>query len=519
MDFYFHLINRRDVVVIFVDMDSSIFLTDYALPHPLGPPGDDDGNTIKNDTSIQSVGLGGEEAVDAATPPKKNDVFTPARTRYEVIWQALRSFILQKQRVSPNASTSLWFALYTILDEVTEVLPPTSGDSGAIESAIKSFVRANADMAARRTRSSEPFPFRSVATVLRRIEESFAELGSGPSGSTDMATGSAMESKSGPSFAAGSPHVANKRTLTAIQGIVLLNRDSAPPSSQIPPDAVDGELLGTGAIIRRCIDIIPLGNLRHPLPLVKMMKERAGTNSRYGEAANSSRDPIAAKATAVDCPCTSLDLESFTGISHRGLAVGCALTKLIGPHNHKNEDFFYAQPICRVNLPVPVKAPSRQQQQQQPATPKQQQLQQQQEPHKQRQQPQLDDGASWPGIPLPTKAKAETPTRRTSLDTTPSASVKTTVTPVATSEPLAQSSRPPMWPVTRESNGSLNSLCGAVYTGRTRTTGKPEAASTSSKNSSLSGVAAGNLTAPSSAPPSSCIRGVIIERHLAEGKK
>ncbi|RNF23157.1 uncharacterized protein Tco025E_02957 [Trypanosoma conorhini] len=337
MDFDLHLMQREEAVVIFLDMDPSITRTDHALPYPLDAP-----NHVPGTSGGNSCPNGPAEG--AGTLTANASAFVPPQTRLDVIRLALRSFILQKQRAASNAAASLWFSLYLVGNNVVEVLPPTRGDSAAIDAAVNRHIRETAEPAAWKTAPRKPFPFHAAAEMLRHTEEILlsrdnklvAKRREGETSSTSTHNAVASASAS----ASAAPQATKRRRLMLIQGLLLLNRDSDLPAAAMPSAVAAEETATTDLLVRRFLDIIPLGKLRRLPPAATRVRER-----RRGDGSAS-----LAPHAGLGCPCNIVDPVRITGVPHRGLALGCALTRLLAPHVGESASLLSAQPLCRVNL-------------------------------------------------------------------------------------------------------------------------------------------------------------------------
>ncbi|EKG08766.1 hypothetical protein TCSYLVIO_000079 [Trypanosoma cruzi] len=360
MDLGLHLMTREEAVVIFVDMDPSILLTDHALPYPLGAP-----VQIGSSSSSSKVTDGSVEG--AGTLGRMESAFKPPKARIDVIRLALSSFLHQKWCALSNSPKSLWFSLYAVRDDIIELLPPTRGEPTAIDATVKRHIRADAEPTALATAPCGSFPFCSVADVLQRTEEMLTSAGGEEVryGGGDVCRRNSQDAGADALKTPLLPQTAGPRKLMLIQGIVLLNRDSALPTSAPPPDAVGCELLGTGLVVRRFLDVIPLGSKHRPSPLLRGARDCHTTGVSHTETPKKDKDaPIPSKQTmVVECPCNIIDLVSFTGVSNRGLALGCALTKLLTPHIEGSFNFFSAQPLRRVNIALVSKEIRRERQQ------------------------------------------------------------------------------------------------------------------------------------------------------------
>ncbi|EKF26937.1 hypothetical protein MOQ_009351 [Trypanosoma cruzi marinkellei] len=487
MDLGLHLMTREEAVVIFVDMDPSILLTDHALPYPLGAPDQIGGSSSSN------VTVGSVEGAD--TLGKMESAFKPPKARIDVIRLALSSFLHQKCCTLSNRATSLWFSLYAVRDDIIELLPPTRGEPTAIDATIKRHIRADADPTALATAPCGVFPFFSVAEVLQRTEEMLTSAGG-----EEVKGGGGEISKRNPQDGGGCalttpllPQTAEPRKLMLIQGVVLLNRDSALPTSAAPPDAVGCELPGTGLVVRRFLDIIPLGGKRRPSPLLRGARDCHTAGVSHTETPKRSKvAPIPLKQRVVECPCNIIDLVSFTGVSNRGLALGCALTKLLTPHIEGSFKFISAQPLRRVNLALAFK-----------------------ELRRERQQQHQLEASVRKGTSAPLGAKAEVPVERLPMD------VKG-VKPLAEVKTEAPPQRPPPGDASCNVAHSPSLITGTASSSPVR-----EVVGTERRNSDslmpqlFSGVAVKEVpraTSSLSSSSPSYVRGVLLERNL-KGKK
>ncbi|ORC89231.1 uncharacterized protein TM35_000132350 [Trypanosoma theileri] len=378
VDFSNH-INRRDVVVIFVDMDPSIFLTDIALPQPLASPRRQGGgvNSTMNSTLLNDSA---SEISETSKIGTKGSRFTTPQTRNDVIWQALYAFVIQKLRSSPNTTVSPWISIYAVYNDVIQLLEPTCGNFKAIETVIKrQMENVEKNIMQGNNKSLGPFPFNAVSHALQQIEELFNTFdkqrrrrGSSNSNSNTGGDTSRRGSNSGvvESFhnIGLKPESKKPRTLTVIQGILLLNRDSAPCNLRTFSNynnynnnniVVDSKALGNGSIPLCHLDIIPVsGAILPQLPSSRLTTDRVNPASRRSSTTtnttNTTTTTTIPDSLKIDCSCSLVELREFTGISHPGLAIGCALTKLLQPHILRGEDFFY-RPIHRVTLSIPAK--------------------------------------------------------------------------------------------------------------------------------------------------------------------
>ncbi|EAN92388.1 hypothetical protein C3747_21g366 [Trypanosoma cruzi] len=491
MDLGLHFMTREEAVVIFVDMDPSILLTDHALPYPLGAPVQIGGSSSSKVTDGSVEGAG--------TLGRMESAFKLPKARIDVIRLALSSFLHQKWCALSNSPKSLWFSLYAVRDDIIELLPPTRGEPTAIDATVKRHIRADAEPTALATAPCGSFPFCSVADVLQRTEEMLTSAGVEEVryGGGDVSRRNSQDAGTGALKTPLLPQTAEPRKLMLIQGIVLLNRDSALPTSAPPTDAVGCELLGTGLVVRRFLDVIPLGSKHRPSPLLRGARDCHTTGVSHTETPKKGKEaPIPSKQTmVVECPCNIIDLVSFTGVSNRGLALGCALTKLLTPHIEGSFNFFSAQPLRRVNIALISKEIRRERQQQQ------------------QQQQQLEASARK-GTSAPLEAKPEVRVERLPLDV----KGKKSLTEIETGAP---SQRPTTGDASCEVGSSLSLMTGTASSSPVReVVGNERENSDSLMLQLFPGVAvkeAPRVTSSSSFSPP-YVRGVLLGQNLKERK-
>lgn len=340
MEFRNHLFHRREVVVLFLDMDESLRKTDIDLR-----------------SNITSPSLNGENDL-------KQQQRRPPYTRYDVMREAVASFVFQKMKTTPNPA-QLFFALYGVREDGTieEWLPVVPSSSGNVEAVLRQ--RADAcwsdiqrspqeigngscstsgcgEQSNSATQSggapSKGFPFGEISHQLQRILDNFARKLK-----TSKAKGS-------------SPHAA---PYLVVHGIVLLSRSTTPPISGNATESTSylAKVLnnGTAAYGDCWLDVVCLSPLRQPATALRTVQQRADiNNSSVPRRGSDPVNDIKAAASAeevVCCSCTILDPVSFTGISHRGLAVGATLTKLMCLHEHGVESYLQ-RPLFQISLPT-----------------------------------------------------------------------------------------------------------------------------------------------------------------------
>ena len=349
MELQRHLFNRREIVVLMLDLDDeTLGLTDFALPLP---------------PSFTRT---------ATTTP-----YVPPQTRLDVTREALITFVSAKLRSAPNSSLMV-FGLYAVRgdgrreeeEEVVElVAPAVAGSAGgrAVQEALRginvgSYVYgthaggAGSSQVASSANKTAP-PYHSVIRHLKRLKDtadqlqmqrvnpstprspgaaaeaaSFLQRKTNTSSNADGVT-SSPRNKSSPrdgssvsvSNKAGGPNV-----YLVVHGIVVRSRSTAPPKlfhHSTPPSPSPAQPLLSAATQTEPVDphvwldVLVLDGLKEAsTPGVP-----ATTAGR-----NSTEDAAAPREDVVHgCQCALLDPVELTGIKHRGLALGPALVRVM----------------------------------------------------------------------------------------------------------------------------------------------------------------------------------------------
>ncbi|KAI5688501.1 hypothetical protein MNV84_03973 [Leishmania braziliensis] len=364
-----HLLSRREVIALFSDFDdATVNLTDMALP---APP--------------QALASSGGVAASAYLPPF---------TRLDVVREALVAFVCVKLRSVPSTAL-LTFGLYVVRAdsakaegqdngevEVEELLTPgPAGEAGgcAVQAAIKDldpsvWGPSNSDQSS--FASSSPMVYTGVMRCLKRLLEEAEQAQQQP---PDQAAMRMSKSASVAAFAKsssagtkgtraslssswspaplstslarrGPPATAtagNPEACAVVHGIVLRSRltPPAPPSSYAQGKAsttlcnTDGT---TTITTPRCwLDIVSLAPLGNGPPTE--LSCFSNTSSSVAAAVPYEHTPLLfTELNANDsCTCALLDPVELTGISHRGLALGPALTRLISLQERRTGSFVH----------------------------------------------------------------------------------------------------------------------------------------------------------------------------------
>ncbi|XQJ27122.1 hypothetical protein NXY56_003112 [Leishmania guyanensis] len=364
-----HLLSRREVIALFLDFDdATVNLTDMALP---APP--------------QALASSGGVAASAYLPPF---------TRLDVVREALVAFVCVKLRSVPSTAL-LTFGLYVVRADsakaegqdngevaVEELLAPgPAGEAGscAVQAAIKDldpsvWGPSNGDQSS--FASSSPMVYTGVMRCLKRLLEeaeqaqqqspdqaamrmsksasvaAFAKSSSaGTKGTRASLTSSWSPAPLSTSLARrGPPATAtagNPEACAVVHGIVLRSRltPPVPPSSYAQGKAsttlcnTDGT---TTTTTPRCwLDIVSLAPLGNGPPTE--LSCFSNTSSSVAAAVPYEHTPLLfTELNANDsCTCALLDPVELTGISHRGLALGPALTRLISLQERRTGSFVH----------------------------------------------------------------------------------------------------------------------------------------------------------------------------------
>ncbi|KPA84014.1 hypothetical protein ABB37_02150 [Leptomonas pyrrhocoris] len=334
MDFRQDLFNRREIVAILLDLDEeTLRRTDCALPRPPSSP------SVTRDTPATHA---------------------PPQTRFDVARAALMAFVAVKLRSAPNPS-SMSFGLYAVrgegqrVDDVVALVPPTSSGGPSARAVQEALRGLSADSYASRTHIDTPgTPFKSLKKhedgspevvapytgVLQRLQQLKDSVDAQQQ--QQPATTNALTPS--PSFTAVA---ALYRTPFQSSGIFTVDGVAAIAPGNVSERASSDSSGGVCLVVHG----IAVRSHSTSLPTLSWSSNAAGTSSStpVSEGTESSvwldvvvldgsLETAAVTAAALSpsrecvvhgCRCTFLDPVELTGITHRGLALGPALVRVM----------------------------------------------------------------------------------------------------------------------------------------------------------------------------------------------
>ncbi|CBZ27210.1 conserved hypothetical protein [Leishmania mexicana MHOM/GT/2001/U1103] len=351
-----HLFNRREVVAVFLDLDNATLrITDMALPAP-----------------HPSLASSGGAAASAYVPPL---------TRLDVVREALVAFVRAKVRSVPRTAL-LTFRLYVLRAGGAEerghengeavvqelLVPGPAGAAGgrAMQAAIKALdpsLWGPGNSCESGAASLLPTVYTGVVRLLKRLLEaeqaqwppadqavmemsksasvnvlensSFAHTKGAPAAMTssdNAGLSSASPTRGGPPATAA----AVNQEVCVVHGIVLRSRQgplalpSSPVQVKVSTTSCSRDCTPTTAAPRCWLDVVslaPLGSVAQ----TTLSRSSANTGSSAAAAVPHEHTPPLSTELSIDdsCACALVDPVELTGISHRGLALGPALARLI----------------------------------------------------------------------------------------------------------------------------------------------------------------------------------------------
>ncbi|CAG9574220.1 conserved hypothetical protein [Leishmania major strain Friedlin] len=353
-----HLFNRREVVAVFLDLDdATVHITDMALPAP-----------------HPALASSGGAAASAYVPPL---------TRLDVVREALVAFVRAKVRSVPRTAL-LTFRLYVVrtggatgkghengeavVQELSAPGPAGAAGGRAMQAAIKALdpsLWGPNNSCESGAASSSPTVYAGVVRCLKRLLEEAEQAQRQPADQAVMAMSKSASvtvfenscfayAKGPPAAMASSDNVGlplasrtrggppataaavNEEVCAVVHGIVLRSRQFplALPSSRAQAKAsttsCSTDCTPTTAAPRCWLDIVslaPLGSVAQ----TPLSRSSANAGSAAATAIPHGRAPPISTELSIDdtCACALLDPVELTGISHRGLALGPALARLI----------------------------------------------------------------------------------------------------------------------------------------------------------------------------------------------